>query len=95
MKLVNKIINGNNFSTLAAHADIAVATLSEEIKLSDAIFPICLPHDKSSSSMIVGEFSGWSWRLKATKKFNASFTQNKINPIHEVRPDELMEFAEG
>lgn len=95
MKLVNKIINGNNFSTLAAHADIAVATLSEDIKLSDAIYPICMPHDKSSSTLIVGEFSGWSLKLKATKNFNASFTQDQNNQIQEVRPNELMEFVEG
>lgn len=96
LSLVNKTINGNTFSSLAAYADIAVATLSNEIELSDAIFPICLPHDKhSTSSLIVGKIPGWSIKLKAIINFNSSFTKSKRDEFHEIRPNELTEFAKG
>lgn len=94
--LVNNIINGNIYSTMTAQHDIAVATLSKEIELSDELFPICLPHDKNSTSTLIeGKFSGWSLKSHAPKYFNSSFTKSTSDEFQEIRPNELNEFAEG
>jgi hypothetical protein len=91
-----RFINGKFTSSMTIEGDIAVATLTDEVELSDTLFPICLPDKKyEASSLIVGEFSGWSVQFKAIEDFNSTFTKNSEDEFHEIRPNEKVDFAEG
>lgn len=88
--------NGKFIASMNMEADIAVATLANEVELSDTLFPICLPDGKyDKSSLIVGEFSGWSFQFKAIEDFNSTFNKDNQDEFHEIRPNEKVDFAEG
>lgn len=77
-------------------ADLAVATLANEVKFSDLIYPVCLPDDKLiKTSLVVGQFSGWSFTFDTIEDFNSSFTKGHIDEFTEIRPNENVTFAEG
>lgn len=80
-------------SSMVTQADIAVATLQTEIKLSDTISPICLPKEnKLKKNDVLGIYSGLSG---VVKNFNSTFTTNDDDAFEEVQAERNGDFAEG
>lgn len=76
MKLTSraKFINGGFVASMAIHADLAIATLKQEIQFKDMITSVCLPNDDSIENLkkIHGSYSGWNMNNKEIESFNVT-----------------------
>lgn len=98
MKLTSKgkFINGGFVSSMAIHADIAIATLKQKIQFSDSLSFICLPTDKSPETEVLsGSFMGWNVHNKNVEIFNASIALSDGEVYEVTQERKEVNFAEG
>ncbi|KAL7020888.1 hypothetical protein ACKWTF_011666 [Chironomus riparius] len=99
MKLTSRgrFINGGFVASMAIHADLAIATLKQEIEFNDVITSICLPIDDSILNIeIHGSYSGWNKNVKNVESLNTTIDAIGDAEIFEVDVDEKrIDFVTG
>ena len=99
MKLTSRgrFINGGFVASMAIHADLAIATLKQEIQFNDIITSVCLPIDDSIENIeIHGSYSGWNMNVKNVESLNATIEAIGDAEIFEVAVDEKrVDFVTG
>ncbi|XP_070503903.1 uncharacterized protein [Chironomus tepperi] len=99
MKLTSRgrFINGGIVASMASHADLAIATLKQEIQFNDIIQSICLPIDDSIENIeIQGSYSGWNMNVKNIESLNATIEAIGDAELFEIPLDEKrVDFVTG
>jgi hypothetical protein len=99
MKLTSKgrFINGGFVASMTTRADLAIATLKQEIQFNDVITSVCLQIDDSIENVKVdGSYSGWNMNSKSVETLNATIEAIGNAEVFEVAVDEKrVDFVTG
>ncbi len=92
-----KFVDGKFIKSTTYKADIAVATLKNDINLSDEIFPICLPEDVKSELFddVWGVYSGWDANKGQRADFKLPLAKIDDGEFYRIKSQRDIGFVEG